>query len=228
MGRGKKNALCLVIIGIALIAVPVFLRRMNDDRAEQYIETFEKEKGGDKGQEKKDPKEEFSLLSQEGVIGIIEIPDLELKYPIFEGAGSVQLNEGIGHMENTSPLCKPGNCVLAGHNGSRRGTYFTYLNTVHSGTEVRITNKEKTTHVYSVREAKVTDPYDGWVTEKSEMEVLTLFTCSDHGTRRFVCKCEPVEPEEPAEPKKPDKAKKPEKRQKPEKQKKSENTTKPK
>ncbi len=131
---------------------------MNDDRAEQYIEAFEKEKGDDKGQEKKDYKEKFSLLLQEGVIGIIEIPDLELKYPIFEGIGGVQLNEGIGHMENTAPFCKPRNCVLAGYNGSRRGNYFTYLNMVHSGTEVRITDKEKTTHVYSVREAKVIDP----------------------------------------------------------------------
>ena len=202
MGRGRKNALCLVIIGIALIAVPVFMRRLNDDRTRQYIEAFEeKEKDDGKGQEKektdkKDDSEEKgfgeqgSLLSKEGVIGIIEIPELSLKYPIFEGAGSVQLNEGIGHMENTAPLCRPGNCVLAGHNGSRRGTYFTYLNTVHAGTEVKVTNKEKVTHTYTVNETRVVGPYDGWVTETDETERLTLFTCAEHGTRRFVCKCE--------------------------------------
>ena len=201
MGRGWKNALCLVIIGIALIAVPVFLRRMNDDRTKQYIEAFEeKEKDDGEGKEKKktdkkeDPQEQGSLLSKEGVIGIIEIPELKLKYPIFEGAGSVQLNEGIGHMENTAPLCKPGNCVLAGHNGSRRGTYFTYLNTVHTGTEVKVTNKEKVTHTYTIKETRVVSPYDGWVTETDETERLTLFTCAEHGTRRFVCKCELKEP----------------------------------
>ena len=194
MSRGRKNALCLVIIGIALIAVPVLLRRMNDDRTRQYIEAFEeKEKDDGKGQEKKKTdKKEDPLLSKEGVIGIIEIPELSLKYPIFEGAGSVQLNEGIGHMENTAPLCKPGNCVLAGHNGSRRGTYFTYLNTVHTGTEVKVTNKEKVTHTYTINETRVVSPYDGWVTETDETERLTLFTCAEHGTKRFVVKCEPV------------------------------------
>ena len=109
----------------------------------------------------------------------------------------MQLNEGIGHMENTAPLCKPGNCVLAGHNGSRRGTYFTYLNTVHTGTEVKITNKEKVTHAYTIKETRVVSPYDGWVTETDETERLTLFTCAEHGTRRFVCKCELKEPAEP-------------------------------
>ena len=203
MSRGRKNALCLVIIGIALIAVPVLLRRMNDDRTQQYIEAFEeKEKDDGKGQEKKKTdKKEDPLLSKEGVIGIIEIPELSLKYPIFEGAGSVQLNEGIGHMENTAPLCKPGNCVLAGHNGSRRGTYFTYLNTVHTGTEVKVTNKEKVTHTYTIKETRVVSPYDGWVTETDETERLTLFTCAEHGTKRFVCKCglkEQAEPEETA------------------------------
>lgn len=201
MGRGRKNALCLVIIGIALFAVPVFLRRLNDDRTQRYIEAFEeKEKDDGKGQEEKetdkteDSEEQGSLLSKEGVIGIIEIPELKLKYPIFEGAGSVQLNEGIGHMENTAPLCKPGNCVLAGHNGSRRGTYFTYLNTVQTGTEVKVTDKEKVTHIYTVRETRVVSPYDGWVTETDETERLTLFTCAEHGTKRFACKCELKEP----------------------------------
>ena len=201
MSRGRKNALCLVIIGIALIAVPVLLRRMNDDRTRQYIEEFEeKEKDDGKGKEKKkSDKKEDSLLSKEGVIGIIEIPELSLKYPIFEGAGSVQLSEGIGHMENTAPLCKPGNCVLAGHNGSRRGIYFTYLNTVRTGTEVTVTNKEKVTHTYTIKETRVVSPYDSWVTETDETERLTLFTCAEHGTRRFACKCELKEPAEPEE-----------------------------
>ena len=199
MGRGRKNALCLVIIGIALFAVPVLLRRSNDDRTQRYIEAFEqneKEMDDGKGKEKEtvdkteSSEEDVPLLAKEGVIGIIEIPELSLKYPVFEGAGSVQLNEGIGHMENTAPLCKPGNCVLAGHNGSRRGTYFTYLDTVHTGTEVKITDKEKVTHTYTIKETRVVSPYDGWVTETDETERLTLFTCAEHGTRRFVCKCE--------------------------------------
>jgi len=40
---------------------------------------------------------------------------------------------------------------------------------------------------------RVVNPYEGWVTEESDMEVLTLFTCAEHGTRRFACRCVPVE-----------------------------------
>ncbi len=39
---------------------------------------------------------------------------------------------------------------------------------------------------------RVVNPYDEWVTEESGTEMLTLFTCAEHGTRRFVCKCVPV------------------------------------
>ena len=104
----------------------------------------------------------------------------------------MQLNEGIGHMESTAPLCGKGNCVLAGHNGSRRGVYFTYLCNIEAGTKVKITNKKRETHEYMAQEMRVVSPYDEWLTEESEDEILTLFTCASHGTRRFAVKCVPV------------------------------------
>lgn len=155
------------------------------------MKAFEEEQNEEK-QNKKDHKKKDSLLLQEGVIGIIEIPSLDIKYPVFEGAGSVQLNEGIGHMTNTTELCGKGNCVLAGHNGSRRGVYFTYLCNIEAGAKVVLTNRKKEKHEYTVKEMKVVNPYDEWVTEQTEEESLTLFTCAEHGTKRFVVKCEPV------------------------------------
>ena len=155
------------------------------------MKAFE-EKQNEEEQNKKDHKKKDSLLLQEGVIGIIEIPSLDIKYPVFEGAGSVQLNEGIGHMTNTAELCGKGNCVLAGHNGSRRGVYFTYLCNIEAGAKVVLTNRKKEKHEYTVKEMKVVNPYDEWVTEQTEEESLTLFTCAEHGTKRFVVKCEPV------------------------------------
>ena len=104
----------------------------------------------------------------------------------------MQLNEGIGHMTNTTELCGKGNCVLAGHNGSRRGVYFTYLCNIEAGAKVVLTNRKKEKHEYTVKEMKVVNPYDEWVTEQTEEESLTLFTCAEHGTKRFVVKCEPV------------------------------------
>jgi len=150
-----------------------------------YIKEFEEEH-----KEKTDKKKDF-LFSKEGVTGIIEIPDLNMKYPIFEGTGNTQLNEGTGHMMEIAGLCGTGNCVLAEHNRSRRGVYFTYLCNIEAGTRVKLTNKERVTHEYTAQKMRVVSPYDEWVTEEPEDEVLTLFTCASHGTRRFAVKCVP-------------------------------------
>lgn len=196
MRKKKIVAALFIAAGIALAAVTAIIRLADDGRAEGYIRAFEEssdpDNAGDSGESPYD-NENNALLNAKGVIGIIEIPELELRYPIFEGAGSRQLDEGIGHMENTAPLCEKGNCVLAGHNGSRRGTFFTNLDRVHSGSCVILTNKEKETHTYTVSETRVTSASDGWITETGEKEQLTLFTCADHGSRRFACRCEPAE-----------------------------------
>ena len=172
MKRRIKKDIVLILLGVAIVAIPFLLRMKEQERSNRYMKAFEEE--------------------QEGVIGIIEIPSLDIKYPVFEGAGSVQLNEGIGHMTNTTELCGKGNCVLAGHNGSRRGVYFTYLCNIEAGAKVLLTNRKKEKHEYTVKEMKVVNPYDEWVTEQTEGESLTLFTCAEHGTKRFVVKCEPV------------------------------------
>ena len=191
MKRRIKKDIVLILLGVAVVAIPFLLRMKEQERSNRYMKAFEEEQNEEK-QNKKDHKKKDSLLLQEGVIGIIEIPSLDIKYPVFEGAGSVQLNEGIGHMTNTTELCGKGNCVLAGHNGSRRGVYFTYLCNIEAGAKVLLMNRKKEKHEYTVKEMKVVNPYDEWVTKQTEGESLTLFTCAEHGTKRFVVKCEPV------------------------------------
>ena len=191
MKRRIKKDIVLILLGVAIVAIPFLLRMKEQERSNRYMKAFEEEQNEEK-QNKKDHKKKDSLLLQEGVIGIIEIPSLDIKYPVFEGAGSVQLNEGIGHMTNTTELCGKGNCVLAGHNGSRRGVYFTYLCNIEAGAKVFLTNKSREKHEYTVTGTKVVNPYDEWVTEPTAGESLTLFTCANHGTNRFVVKCEPV------------------------------------
>ena len=191
MKRRIKKDMVLILLGVAIVAIPFLLRMKEQERSNRYMKAFEEEQNEEK-QNKKDHKKKDSLLLQEGVIGIVEIPSLDIKYPVFEGAGSVQLNEGIGHMTNTTELCGKGNCDLAGHNGSRRGVYFTYLCNIEAGAKVMLMNRKKEKHEYTVKEMKVVNPYDEWVTKQTEGESLTLFTCAEHGTKRFVVKCEPV------------------------------------
>lgn len=195
----RRKLIMVVVIGIALVAVPFIFRAIDKSKSNQYIKEFEvNDDETDEGQEDQGEasggKKKTSKKIPDGAIGIIEIKSLDIRYPIFEGAGSTQLNLGIGHMENTAPLCEKGNAVLAGHNGSRRGVFFTNLSNISIGAKVKVTNKDKVTHTYEAYETGVYGPYDEKVYEKSEEECLTLFTCAYSGTRRFVVKCKLVEP----------------------------------
>lgn len=189
MIREHKKAIALVMLGIAIVAVPFVLRHFQDKNVERQLIPYEE----DVDDEKDSKKEKDALFQEEGVIGIIKIPSLNVKLPIFEGADPEQLNKGIGHMSDTAPLCTKGNAVCAGHNGSRRGVFFTYLCNIEVGAKVVVINKDDVKHEYQAAEMRVVNPYDAWVTDESEEEVLTLFTCANHGTNRFVVKCIPVD-----------------------------------
>lgn len=184
MIREHKKAIALVMLGIAIVAVPFVLRHFQDKNVERQLIPYEE----DVDDEKDSKKEKDALFQEEGVIGIIKIPSLNVKLPIFEGADPEQLNKGIGHMSDTAPLCTKGNAVCAGHNGSRRGVFFTYLCNIEVGAKVVVINKDDVKHEYQAAEMRVVNPYDAWVTDESEEEVLTLFTCANHGTNRFVVK----------------------------------------
>ena len=195
----RRKLIIFIVIGIALVAVPFIFRAIDKHNSDKYIREFEvNDEKDDEGQEDQGKasggKKKSSKKIPDGAIGIIEIRSLGISYPIFEGAESTQLNLGIGHMSNTAPLCEKGNAVLAGHNGSRRGVFFTHLSDISIGAKVKITNKEKVTHTYEVYETGVYGPYDETVYAASEEECLTLFTCAYSGTRRFVVRCKLVDP----------------------------------
>ena len=107
----------------------------------------------------------------------------------FQGTGKEVLNSGVGHISETAKIGGEGNCVLCGHNGSRYGTFFTPLNQVKSGDEVQILDKEGQKHIYEVTGTDVIAPNDNSIKAQGKDKELTLFTCAEKGTRRFVVKC---------------------------------------
>ena len=196
MSIRKVVAGLLIIVGIAIMAVPFFWRTTGEKQTEQLISEFERTLEDDQD-EKKDVEEEQTSISKEdeaileegNVIGIIEIPSIDIRYPVMEGTGSAVLNAGIGHIPETAGIGERGNCVLCGHNGSRYGTFFTQLNQISIGDVVTIIDKKGQAHIYEVTETEVVNPYDNSIKTQGEGKELTLFTCSQKGTMRFVVKC---------------------------------------
>ncbi len=196
MSIRKVVAGLLITAGIAIMAVPFFWRTTGEKQTEQLISEFERTLEDDQD-EKKDVEEEQTSISKEDeaileegyVIGIIEIPSIDIRYPVMEGTGSAVLNAGIGHIPETAGIGESGNCVLCGHNGSRYGTFFTPLNQISIGDVVTIIDKKGQAHIYEVTETEVVNPYDNSIKTQGEGKELTLFTCSQKGTMRFVVKC---------------------------------------
>ena len=200
----KILAAIFIVAGLAAISVPLFYYFYGNHKTNELIEQFEQnmeqehkedgEKEEEKETEAEDTKapiseEDAALLSSGDVIGLIEIEALELKYPIVEGADSKQLAYGIGHIPGTAAIGSIGNCVLAGHRGSRYGTYFKYLNRLSAGDTVKVMDKEGNVYLYEVVSWEVVGPYDNSVKAQGIETELTLLTCENSGTMRLIYHC---------------------------------------
>mgnify|MGYP000212986475 CR=1 FL=1 len=199
MSIRKVVAGLLITAGIAIMAVPFFWRTTGERNTNQLINEFEQtleEKQDERTEVEKEQttvsKEEKAILKEGSIIGIIEIPGIDIRYPVLEGAGNSQIRYAIGHMTETAGLGEKGNCVLCGHNGSRNGTFFTNLNQLSAGDKVKITDKKGEVHMYEVADTCIIGPYDNTVKNQSDEEILTLLTCANRGTKRFVCRCVPA------------------------------------
>ena len=186
--------------GLAIMSVPLYWRITGNYRNQQMVkemeqiieqetENEEKEDHGQTAPEAAISEEDAAALSKEEVIGLIEIEALDIKYAVLEGAGSYKLSCGIGHISDTAGIGEVGNCVLAGHNGSRHGTYFTNLKTLKEGDVIKLTDKKGNQYFYVAESMKVVGPYDNSVKDQGDAVELTLLTCENSGTMRLVVSC---------------------------------------
>lgn len=199
--KRKIIAGILIAVGLAVMSVPLYYRFTGSQKSDEMIIRFEqmteqeteheeeKENLGQEDTEAAISQEDAATLSKEEVIGLIEIEALDLKYAVLEGTDSHELSCGIGHIPDTAGIGERGNCVLAGHNGSRHGTFFTNLKNIQTGDVVKLTDKKGESYFYRVESMEVVGPYDNSVKNQGEEAELTLITCENKGTMRRAVKC---------------------------------------
>lgn len=127
----------------------------------------------------------FSLLNvnQDNVMGIVEIPCIDVKLPVYHGTSREVLEKGIGHLQGTSlPIGgKSTHSVLTGHTGLSNAKLFTDLAEVQEE-DVFFLNIIGEKLAYRVDQIKVVSP-----TELSDLYVVndedycTLVTCTPYG-----------------------------------------------
>jgi sortase A len=119
-----------------------------------------------------------SDLSNQKVLGIIQIPKIKVKDPIVEGVEKSNLSAGIGHIPGTPLPGQPGNCALAGHRNYTLKKLFRRLDELEAGDEVIIITKTETLK-YTVTGKVVVEPDDVSVLAGSKnMNIISLITCT--------------------------------------------------
>lgn len=206
MSRRKVFAGICIVVGVLFFVIPIVYHytgiRETDRLTQEFEQKLEEKQEDETEMEETGEKiqtaiseEDAAIFAEGDVIAILEIESIGIRYPVVEGCSSANLNKAIGHLSETGKIGEKGNCVLAGHNGSRYGEFFTKLNQVTTGDVVTLLDTEGALHTYEVTENFVVGPYDNSIKTQGDTEELTLFTCAEKGTKRFVVKCVPVREE---------------------------------
>ena len=95
MSIRKVVAGLLITAGIAIMAVPFFWCTTGERNTNQLINEFEQTL--EEKEQTTVSKEEKAILKEGSIIGIIEIPGIDIRYPVMEETGSEMLNAGTGN-----------------------------------------------------------------------------------------------------------------------------------
>ena len=132
---------------------------------------------------------------EDEIIGVLEIPAMELTMPVYLGASDAHLAAGAAVLGNTSAPIGGNNtnCVIAGHRGWRGADYFRHIDKLAVGDTVKLTNLWETL-TYTVADIQIIQPHE---VEKIKIQpgqdLLTLLTCHPYasgGKQRYVVYCE--------------------------------------
>ena len=131
---------------------------------------------------------------EDEIIGVLEIPAMELTMPVYLGASDTHLAAGAAVLGNTSaPIGGANtNCVIACHRGWRGADYFRHIDRLQVGDTVTLTNLWKTL-TYTVADIQIIQPHE---VEKIKIQpnrdLLTLLSCHPYasgGRQRYVVYC---------------------------------------
>ncbi len=122
-------------------------------------------------------------MEESGVMGAIEIPDINVYLPIYHGTSSDVLNIGVGHLKGSSfPVGgESTHSVLTGHRGLPTAELFTNLDQVEKGDifYIHILKETLAYRVYSI-ETVLPEQVDSLGIQEGR-DLVTLVTCTPYG-----------------------------------------------
>ena len=121
--------------------------------------------------------------SDDGCIGYLTIPEIDVCLPIYHGTDADTLRNGVGHIEGTSLPIGGANThtVLTGHRGLPSSRLLLHLDRLKKGSIFSITVLGQTMN-YKVTQILTVDPSDvSPISIEKEKDLCTLVTCTPYG-----------------------------------------------
>ena len=123
------------------------------------------------------------LNFDDGLIGYIDIPKINVKLPIYHGDTDKVLEKGVAHLPNTAfPIGGVGNhSVLSAHTGYPMQVFFDNLNELEIGDEIKVSVLDETL-TYAVTAKNIVKPDNiSLLSVDEEKDLLSLITCYPYG-----------------------------------------------
>lgn len=129
------------------------------------------------------PYEDLLNLANNGIMGYIMIPAINIDLPIYHGTTGAAMEKGAGHMEGTSlPVGGVGtHAVISAHSGMASAKLFTDLDKLKLGDMFFITVCNQKL-AYEVDNIAVVEPTDiDLIRIDTQQDYVTLLTCTPYG-----------------------------------------------
>lgn len=182
----KIFLIMLIIAGIIIFAI-IFRKQYNDQVYDK--ENDEVTKNFHELQEVQNQEQPIELQMQgHKVIGIINIPAIDLEYPIIDKTTKETMRISISKFSG-GEINEIGNVALAGHN-NYSGTMFGKNKNLKIKDKIYLTDLTRRTIEYEIYNIFVTDPNDTSIleTEDKTKRELTLITCKNGRSERLIIK----------------------------------------
>ncbi|WP_438652954.1 class D sortase [Romboutsia sp.] len=173
----------LIIIGITIIVMTVYLNYTTQKSNDKVVQKYEKTINSKPQQQNK-----AQTQLPEDIIGILEIPKINLKVAIQEGTDKTTLKTAVGHFKNTAMPGRVGNFAVAGHRSYTSNKFFSNLDKIEEKDEIKVVTKTGT-FTYIVTNTEVVTPEKVEVLNpKNNKKIITLITCTPKyvGSHRLV------------------------------------------
>ena len=134
-------------------------------------------------EEQKTQYESLLDVSGLGVMGYIEIPEIDVSLPIYHGTEESVLQVAVGHLDWTSlPVGgESTHCVLSGHRGLPSAKLFTNLDKLQTG-DIFMLRVLDNVLTYEVDQILIVEPQETGALQIEEgKDYCTLVTCTPYG-----------------------------------------------